>query len=236
MYLCNNKKTNTVLLLLHHTDYNISEQCIARYQNLAQQLGKDFVCEPLLPDNDLVEMCETRSVSFLVLAISSKTKFLQKCLDRCRGLRIPYVFQYGSMPLTDFKRILLPIGFLEEEVEKAQFASAFGRFCESEITLLQAKDYGSRAQRNVAKISTLLDKFSLNYKVVMAHKADSFSVEKEAAARAAEYNADLLVISASRDYGLDDVIFGPKERHVIVKSSIPVMLINPRKDLYALCD
>ena len=50
----------------------------------------------------------------------------------------------------------------------------------------------------------------------------------------ASYNVSLLMISASRDYGLDDILFGPKELKVI-KSTVPVMVINPRGDLYALC-
>jgi nucleotide-binding universal stress UspA family protein len=53
--------------------------------------------------------------------------------------------------------------------------------------------------------------------------------------RQEELQADLLMISASRDYGIDDIIFGPKEEKIVKKSTIPVMVINPRKDLYALC-
>jgi hypothetical protein len=45
----------------------------------------------------------------------------------------------------------------------------------------------------------------------------------------------MLIISASRDYGLDDIFFGPKELKVIRQSPVPVMVINPRKDLYTLC-
>jgi len=46
----------------------------------------------------------------------------------------------------------------------------------------------------------------------------------------------MIIVSASRDYGLDDILFGPKEYHVVKKSDIPVLLVNPRGDLYALCD
>ena len=35
---------------------------------------------------------------------------------------------------------------------------------------------------------------------------------------------------------LDDIIFGPKEQHMVKKSEKPVLLVNPRGDLYALCD
>ena len=99
---------------------------------------------------------------------------------------------------------------------------------------MPAKDYGSRTRKNTDAICTLLDKFALNYQRVEAAK-DSFKVEIEAARRVVELQAGLLIISASRDYGLDDIFFGPKELKVIQKSPVPVMVINPRKDLYALC-
>ena len=66
-------------------------------------------------------------------------------------------------------------------------------------------------------------------------RKDSFKIEKEAMKKAVELQAGLLMISASRDYGMDDILFGPKEQKVISKSTVPVMVINPRKDLYTLC-
>ena len=80
-----------------------------------------------------------------------------------------------------------------------------------------------------------MDKASVEYEVMKAKK-NSFKVELEAVDRVMEMNADLLMISASRDYGMDDILFGPKELKVIKKCVVPLMLINPRKDLYTLCN
>ena len=65
---------------------------------------------------------------------------------------------------------------------------------------------------------------------------DSFSVEKEAVARAQREGYGVVIISASRDYGLDDLLLGPKELHLVRKSTVPLLLVNPRGDLYTLCD
>jgi nucleotide-binding universal stress UspA family protein len=46
----------------------------------------------------------------------------------------------------------------------------------------------------------------------------------------------LILLTASREYGLDDWLFGPPEQYVIRHSQVPVMLINPRADLFSLCD
>jgi len=32
------------------------------------------------------------------------------------------------------------------------------------------------------------------------------------------------------------LIFGPPERKAIARSQVPVMLVNPREDLFSLCD
>ena len=182
----------------------------------------------------LVEVCEELDASFLFIQLSDN-KSIRAGLNECRDLRIPYVFFKNSFGEMDLKKVILPIGFLEEEMEKAQFASAFGRFCNSEICMLLANDYGSKAAVNAEKMQQLFDKFNFRYSLEKAKK-DSFKVDMEAIQVAENEQAGMIIISASRDYGLDDILFGPKEYKVIKKSQVPVLLVNPRGDLYALCD
>jgi len=96
-------------------------------------------------------------------------------------------------------------------------------------------DYGSKAATTTDKMKTILDKFQLPYTVEKA-QSDSFKIDREAIEKAVEMGGGLVIISASRDYGLDDILFGPKELHLIRKSPVPLLLVNPRSDLYALCD
>jgi len=194
----------------------------------------------ILPEHtvleDITARCETNEISFLFIQlIDNKSKYIRKLLKCCRELRIPYVFYRNDFPQLDLTKVIVPVSFLQEEVEKAQFAAAFGRFCGSEILLLQANDYGSKAATNVTRMKELFDKFDFSYSVDKAAK-DSFKVEFDAVERATSDSAGMVIISASRDYGLDDIILGPKEQHVIRRSSVPVLLVNPRGDLYALCD
>ena len=182
---------------------------------------------------EFMEEYEQRAVIF-ELDGNGRYRNCKKALKLCRQLRIPYYFVKPEQKI-DYKRVLVPVGFLVEEREKGVFSSGMGRFFQSEILLMTANDYGSRAKENTKGIKTLLDKFSIKYTDIEAKK-NSFKVEIEAVKRAEELNAGLLLISASREYGMDDIIFGPKEQKVIGKSTVPVMVINPRKDLYALCD
>ncbi|MDO9153102.1 MAG: universal stress protein [Paludibacter sp.] len=185
---------------------------------------------------DLFSVCEEVDASFLFLQLTEyRTKKIQQLLNACRDLRIPYIIFRDDFAELNTDQVIVPVTFLEEEIEKAQFVSAFGRFCGSEILLLPANDYGSKAATNTGKMTELFSKFEFKYFIQKAEK-DSFKVEKEALKLAEKENAGLIIMSASRDYGLDDTLFGPKELHLIKKSTTPLLLVNPRGDLYALCD
>lgn len=186
--------------------------------------------------NQLHELCMSIDVSFLYIQLTNITfAAIKRYLRACRELRIPYLLYKDSFKAFTLKKVLVPVSFLIEEIEKAQFAAAFGRFCGAEVTLLQANDYGSKAAMNVAKINSVFDKFDFNYQVIKGLK-DSFKIEYNALEYANENNYDIIIASASREYGLDDIVFGPKELHLIKKTKTPIMLINPRADLYTLCD
>jgi hypothetical protein len=109
------------------------------------------------------------------------------------------------------------------------------------IILLQANDYGSHARQNVNRIVTHINAVAertgekISYEIVLARK-DSFSIIREASERQRDFQHDLLILTASRDYGLDDILFGPPERKAIQRALVPVMLVNPREDLFSLCD
>lgn len=151
------------------------------------------------------------------------------------------MFITNTMNIKPLHRLLVPVSMLEEEVYKAEICTYIARKTRAHIILLKAHDYGSYAQQNTNRIITHIRSVAertgenITYEVVEAKK-DSFSLIREASERQRDFQHDLLVLTASRDYGLDDILFGPPERHAIRHSLVPVMLINPREDLFSLCD
>lgn len=143
--------------------------------------------------------------------------------------------------VTTIKSILVPVSRLEEEQYKAELSTYIARKTGAEIVFLQAKDYGSRAKQNIDRMVTRIKRVSestgtpIAYRVVMARR-DSDHVMREAAERAYELRADVILLTASREYGLDDIVFGPAELSAIRKSPVPCILVNPRGDLFSLCD
>ena len=187
---------------------------------------------------------------FLFYATGSRSRLVQHWLNLSRELRVPYVFLTPQMhfPLNSsnslnpstpiLTSVLAPVTMLEEEVHKAELLSHLARYTDASLTLLTAHDYGSRARTNTDKIRTFLEtrQKDLGKQFVITEqtaKADSLSLHKEVMSLR---TADLIVWTASRDYGLDDLIFGPAERKLILHSAVPVVLLNPRGDLFSLCD
>lgn len=228
-----------ILLRSKQLDANATWQQAVRHfaASLADNLGKTFE-ETSFSLADTDEICQNKAADMVVFTCYNSGRDIQQVLNACRNLRIPYLILTPQMQVQAIKssdNIDIPITMFEEELSKAQIATALGRFCGTHTTLIQANDYGTRAEKNVGKISTLIDKFNLPYTITKGKK-DSYGVELESAVSRQSDNTSLLVITASRDYGMDDIIFGPKERKIIKRAAIPVLLLNPRGDLYSLCD
>ena len=182
---------------------------------------------------------------------------IQQVLDACREERRPYVVikdncsaqqsccsevQNGST----LSSILVPVTMLEEEVYKAEVCTYLARKTGAHLILLRANDYGSKAIKNTQRIITHIRTIAertgepITYEERIA-KGDSFHIHKElpvlsSTLQGGDRGRLLVLLTASREYGLDDWLFGPPEQYVIRHSQVPVMLVNPRADLFSLCD
>ena len=175
-------------------------------------------------------------------------RHIQRVLDSCRAERRPYVIIKNECSAQQsccsevqkgLSRILVPISMLEEEVYKAEICTYLARKTGAHLILLRARDYGSKAKQNMQRIITHIQTITertgenISYEEQVA-KHDSFAFHKDF--HTGEWKHDLLLLTASREYGLDDWLFGPPELYAIRHSQVPVMLVNPREDLFSLCD
>ena len=151
-----------------------------------------------------------------------------------------------SVFLTPESNILVPVTMLEEEVYKAEICTYLARKTGAHLILLRANDYGSKAKQNTQRIITHIQTIAertgdnITYEERVA-KGDSFHIHKELHTYTSlpfreGTGIGLIILTASREYGLDDWLFGPPEQYVIRHSPVPVMLVNPRADLFSLCD
>lgn len=254
------------MTFLHIEDiHNDAHQAWA--MKLTAQMGKEYrainadeLTATADPDG-FSQWLQQESVDLIFISTECDKRIVQRFLNACRSLRVPYIFlteEMRKMPVlaeaeTAMREILAPVTMLEEEVYKAEILSHLSRYTGARTTLLQAKDYGHRAEQNVGRIRTFLEHQERPLEITMAQRSmevtmaqrsievkiaqrDSMALYKELPSRQKDLVPDMMVLTASREYGLDDLFFGPAERYVILHANVPVMLINPRGDLFSLCD
>lgn len=189
----------------------------------------------------LIDMIWDDNDDIKTIRCTNRRSIIRHLLAENREERRPYVFLTDTMQCKPLKTVLVPISRLEEEVYKAEICTYIARKEKCHCILLYANDYGTMARRNLQKITTRFRLISeqsginLSFEISQANK-NSDGVIREAVERQRELQSDLIILTASREYGLDDLLFGPPELYAIRHSLIPVMLVNPRDDLFSLCD
>ncbi len=223
---------------LPSAELTLQQQCLQQWcDDLSKEVQKGVEWKLLSGSKGEFEEFMTESeASSLIFALSEHRGYdnVRTFLSLARGLRVPYFFVKPYFKEVDLSKLLCPVTMLIEDRQKGVYAHNLGNAFGSEIMMMVAKDYGSKAKGNANAIETLLDKYGVKWTTVEATK-DSFKVEREAVRRAEEFGAGMVLVSASRSYGLDDILFGPKELRIINEANVPLLVINPRADLYVLC-
>jgi len=136
----------------------------------------------------------------------------------------------------NFKKIIIPIDFRNSTKEATLWGSYLGRFNQSDILLLKAKEKPGEQKEQVDSIIAFVKKFYnqfiFNYGVSEG-KSNSWGIHNEAADKAQEF--ELLIFTGSLNVTFADWLIGPFEKRLVNRSTLPVLLINPQKELYVLC-
>lgn len=154
---------------------------------------------------------------------------------------IPFLFTGSSQPsFLRYDRVMLPVDFRKVMKDTSLWASYFGRFNQSAIEVLCSRESDNEnrmlVQKNQQFIEQLLAKVQVDVDVAQASKG-SFGLPFEALERCRDEAFNLLIIPASQHISLLDLMVGLPETKLIKKAgNIPVLCINPKRDMYILCD
>lgn len=153
---------------------------------------------------------------------------------------IPFLFVHPESSFTQYNHLVHPIDLRKENSDSALWCSYFGRFNRAEIISIAANDKDKDSQRIVAKnvllTRKLFEKFNLNFKVFKGKRSSLRNVF-EALDFALASDSNLLVILGSSTITPLDLLIGLPERKVVKRAGkLPILIINPRRDNYVLCD
>jgi hypothetical protein len=135
--------------------------------------------------------------------------------------------------------IIIPVGYDRTDKESAIWASYFARFGKGQVTVLYASEKEAWASHNIRSnvrfIKKLFDDLRLTLEIIPA-ACHARHIQQAAIELAVQKGNALLAIATTKDYSIEHYFNGPVELHTIKnREGIPVLCINPRKDLYVLC-
>lgn len=139
-----------------------------------------------------------------------------------------------------YDSVLLTIEHFRESKEKILWASYFGRFASSELTLyyhFYRDDFYRRQLRfNIAFAKRMFDNFSLYYNYYQSRNLKEF-VDHQAIRFAHEEDYDLIISQTTKNRDWTNLLFGLKERKTMLNNhGMPILFVNPREDLFVLCE
>jgi nucleotide-binding universal stress UspA family protein len=148
------------------------------------------------------------------------------------GSAVPFLVIQDKPPSeARFSSIVFPIDFRAENKEKLQWAIYLGKYFDSKVYLFKApvKDKGlkKKVNTNLTFAVKFLIQNNLDYEIHTANKSSNLA--KETIEFAKEKNADLILITTTKNISLADYMLGAAEQQIIANTSkIPVMCVNPR--------
>lgn len=154
---------------------------------------------------------------------------------------VPFLFVNGKVEnVSEFKKLILPIDLRKENQDSMLWSSYFGRFNSAGVIVVAANDKGKDEIRqvtvNVALCRKLFHKFKIEHKIFRGRKS-SLGNSFEALDLALSSKSDLLIILGSSVITPLDSLIGLPEKKILKKAgNLPVLVINPQKDNYILCD
>jgi hypothetical protein len=158
-----------------------------------------------------------------------------------RQSSIAFLFVKGEdQRFLRYKNVLVPVDFRKAAKETSLWASYLGRFNQSKVHLIYARETERECATNLTRNLNFFCKFLASLKVeftVIEGKTSSWGICSEAIDRTNETLSDVVIVSGSSTITLIDLLIGLPEKKLIKRAgNLPVLMINPRKDICVLCD
>jgi nucleotide-binding universal stress UspA family protein len=129
-----------------------------------------------------------------------------------------------------YHNIVFPIDFRGENKEKIKMAIFMGKFFESKIHLLMSVS----KDRAISKKTNVNLNFAVKYLIQNnieydVHKVSNDKFAQQTIDFSQNMNADLILITTTKNITMADYVLGASEQYIIANSSrIPVCCVNPK--------
>ena len=150
--------------------------------------------------------------------------------------KVPFIIvQTREIREKAYQTIAFPIDLSRECKEKLAWATFLANYFNAKFHIIYMKETDeflvNKVRNNLVYTKNFLKENRLSYSMKEAEEKGSFS--DQVLKFSSEIDADLIMIMTNKDAGVKEFVLGPQEVQVMSnKAEIPVMTINPRKDIY----
>jgi len=176
--------------------------------------------------------------AIMVVAGSSSFKKLSGSL---RNSPVPFLFfnpQTNNGP--DFSKIVYPVDLRRQNRDVLKWILYFGKYQHSEIVAIGANDKSPANRKlvagHLASLKSTLVKYGIKHKIYRG-TLNSLRIHNEGFEVAGQFHAGMLVLLGSSFITLLDLIIGlPEEKIVRQAKEMAVLVVNPRRETYLVCE
>lgn len=136
--------------------------------------------------------------------------------------------------------IAMSVDFKKESKDKFIWSSYFPRFCNCRMHVLHY-DYRdqflrTKWQANITQLSKLYEETGISFQSHIIPGKSTFQ-DINALRFTASQGYDMLIsVTTKEKDGLEFFVGVQEQRTIVNKQQIPILFLNPREDLYVLCD
>jgi hypothetical protein len=218
----------------------IQEKILQTKRSLSTNLPNMQISSLLLQNSLMANIVKLAEHYNAVLVVLHQTD-IKFGLKAFRESNIAFLFVNGSLPeFLRYKNVLVPVDYRKASKENALWASYLGRFNQSFVHLIYAKetvpDQLSKLKQNLSFIQKFLSSLNIKHHLIPGG-SNSWGIFKETLTNALAWNGDVMIFAGSTNISLIDLIIGLPEEKIIRKAgNLPILIINPLKDICILCD
>ena len=209
-------------------------------RNLKSNLPDFPISNLILPGSlrDNIEKLVNEYEAVLMVLHQANIKLFMRAF---RESSIPFLFVRGTEPeYLRYKNVLVPVDYRKASKDTSLWASYLGRFNKSLIHVVYAHEKNAYEAERVTINANFFKKFLSSLYVrnqLIAGRSSSWGIVQETLSRANEWEGDVMIFSGSSSITLIDLMIGLPEKKIVRQAgNLPVMLINPRKDICMMCD
>ena len=200
----------------------------------------DLSVSSLTLNGDLIDSVERLAEDFDGIMIIMTTEKMREKLTALRQSSVPFLFIQGiSKEYLRYDRVMFPVDASKVIKDAALWATYFGRFNHADIEIFVAK--GKNEEQKTLIKSNLKDvkelHSNLDLSISQRHReSSSCDLYTEAAESSLKEQFNLLIVPGWQISKTDDLFVFPELKMIRTAGKLPVLCVNPNRNMYILCD